>query len=93
MRSTDELQSKLKSLPSDPCWELKRELKKLMKKYQLFLQTHDEYRIKYGNYNYKSVNIPKYNQIWLIGKGWDDLSFYNAFWLFLYCHGDWRIFL
>lgn len=94
VRSTDELQSKLKSLPPDPSWKLKRELKKLLKKYQLPLQTHDEYRIKYGNYNHKSLNIPKFNtNMDDAAKGWDDLAFYDAFLAFFVLFiGDWKNF-
>ncbi len=59
------------------------------------MQTAEDYRQKYGNYNYKkALNIPKLSvNMDEIAKGWDDLAFYDAFLAFFVLFiGDWRNF-
>ena len=76
---------KLRTLPADPAWKLKRELKRNLKKMALAMQTHDDYRHKYGNYNPQTFARPNFKRNIEDGaRGWDDLAFYDAFLAFRY---------
>ena len=94
VQSTAELQNKLRTLPADPAWKLKRELKRNLKKMALAMQTHDDYRHKYGNYNPQTFARPNFKRNIEDGaRGWDDLAFYDAFLAFFVLFvGDWRNF-
>ena len=94
----------LRPLPHDPYWKLERELKKLLKQYQIFLHTPADIKSELigttkSDMNLKSikksveVNRKKkvFENMYEVATGWDDSVFYDSILSFFVLFiGDWR---